>query len=197
VGIRKGPPIDSRLLIHRSVLDSFQNGDPNRFSNSLSALQAWSFVDLPNTRTFLKEKYRVIGRGSNRQAEIELSRGEIEGLQNLPMRTIPLRLFQTIDLESEDLADPLIEELARVLSGLRSRAQQGGIEVKRIAPVRTIKLNMADLKAMWAAQNGKCGLCNGAIPLSQTNSLLKISADRINSENGAYDSCNTHLTHLG
>jgi hypothetical protein len=191
----RSEPVNSRLLIHNEVLEFFQGGKPNRFIWSLPVIEAWALVDLPSARDYVGQKYSVLGLGLARQSGIELSPAEITSLQDLRIRPIPLQIIQTDDLK-EDLGDPLSSEFARILAGLRLRAQRGGSETKRVAPIRICDLKMNDLRQMWQSQGGKCKLCDRILPQGGNNVLLQISADRIDSNNANYDLANTQLTHL-
>lgn len=71
----------------------------------------------------------------------------------------------------------------------------------RINPLRTAP-NISDLVALivrkWTVdQNGKCALCGGPLTSeTREHKMLQASADRIDSDNGAYDDANLQVTHL-
>lgn len=52
------------------------------------------------------------------------------------------------------------------------------------------------LMAKWNEQGGVCALCGFDIPLRPSNRLLKMSRDRIDSADKAYDWHNVQITHL-
>ena len=192
-----GSVVDSRLVIPLKNLSLFQGTNANRYIWSIQATEAWEFVDLPSARQLVGPKYKVLGLGRARQEGIQLSPSELEGLRKLRIRPILLRVVQTQDLETESSDESISGQLAHILAALRSRAQQGGSVVKRIAPLRICKLTMRDLEQMWRSQDGRCNLCKGPMPNSRSNILLQVSADRLDSSNPNYDVANTQLTHLG
>jgi hypothetical protein len=174
-----GGLVDSRLVVPLKNLNLFQGINASRYLWSIPATEAWEFVDLPSARQVVGQKYKVLGLGLARQSGIQLSRGDLEDLRHLRIRPILLRVLQTDDLETPGLKESVNGQLVRILASLRSRAQQGGSLVTRIAPLRICKLKMADLEQMWRSQGGKCNLCKGPLPDSGSNILLQVSADRI------------------
>ena len=86
-----------------------------------------------------------------------------------------------------------------LLSGKSRRAVAwGGIAV-RINPERHAP-HLGDLKELlyekWVQQRGRCALCGGRLIPLNSNPMLKLSPDRIDSEKGAYMKENLQITHL-
>lgn len=91
-------------------------------------------------------------------------------------------------------------EIKRMAKGILNRVKQGGQNRNHVLPIRTAQ-NRKILELLmcqkWTEQVGKCALCDRQIPVSTTNSMLKMSPDRIDSYNPAYDESNLQITHLG
>lgn len=80
------------------------------------------------------------------------------------------------------------------------RVNKGGDTSVRINPIRFAP-NISDLTALltrlWQdRQGGACALCGASIHAETKNAMMKASADRIDSANGAYDEANVQITHL-
>ena len=96
-------------------------------------------------------------------------------------------------------SDPAIsKEIGRIAADIIDRAQRGGMEVIRVAPVRLVESDIQIiLHKKWREQRGLCTLCGGALIIGGSNKLLQASADRIDSKIIRYDAGNVHITHLG
>jgi hypothetical protein len=142
----------------------------------------------------------------NRGNVIEAVGEERDAVMALSVQRIELHLTEPVK-QYMRLMDSLLktvertikQEAARMAALIEARVKSGGELVLHQKPMR-IAPNQSDLVALiirkWTVdQKGKCALCGG--PLTQTaHKMLKVSADRIDSGNIAYDDANTQLTHL-
>ena len=97
-------------------------------------------------------------------------------------------------------ADPAVDqEVARLALLIAGRVSRGGQEAVRINPERHAP-HLGDLKELlyekWVQQRGRCALCGGRLIPLNSNPMLKLSPDRIDSEKGAYMKENLQITHL-
>ena len=160
----------------------------------------------PEARVVTPATYASFAAFQNRGNVIEAVGGEREAVMALPVRRIELHLTEPVqrymrlmDSLSKTVERTIKQEAARLAALIEARVKSGGEYTIRQNPTRTAP-NQSDLVALfirkWTVdQKGKCALCGG--PLTQTaHKMLKVSADRIDSGNIAYDDANTQLTHL-
>jgi hypothetical protein len=98
-----------------------------------------------------------------------------------------------------DQLEALRQQLSRLVAGIRQSVASAGTERGGINPLRSIPEDTDLLQMLtqrWHEQSGVCALCDRQIPLYSANRLLRISRDRTDSANSAYDWENTRLTHL-
>jgi hypothetical protein len=160
----------------------------------------------PEARVVTPATYASFAAIQNRGNVIEAVGEEREAVMALSVRRIELHLTEPVqrymrlmDSVSKTVERTIKQEAARMAALIEARVKGGGELVLNQKPMRTAP-NQSDLVALiirkWTAdQKGKCALCGG--PLTQTaHKMLKVSADRIDSGNIAYDDANTQLTHL-
>ncbi len=159
----------------------------------------------PEARVVTPGTYSSFAAIQNRGNVIEVTGAEREAATTLPVRRIELNLAQPVKdymllmgALSGAIEKSIKQEAARLAALIEARVKSGGEYSVHQNPKRTAP-NQSDLVALfirkWADQKGGCALCGG--PLTQTaHKMLKVSADRIDSANIAYDDANTQLTHL-
>ncbi len=160
----------------------------------------------PEARVVTPVTYASFAEIQNRGNVIEAVGEEREAVMALSVQRIELHLTEPVqrymrlmDSLSKTVERTVKQEAARMAALIEARVKSGGELVLHQKPMR-IAPNQSDLVALiirkWTGdQKGKCALCGG--PLMQTaHKMLKVSADRIDSSNIAYDDANTQLTHL-
>lgn len=160
----------------------------------------------PEARVITPTTYASFAAIQNRGNVVEAVGAEREAVMALPVRRIELHLSEPVqrymrlmDSLSKTVEKTIRQEAARLAALIEARVKSGGEYSLHQNPMRTAP-NQSDLVALfirkWTIdQNGKCALCG--CPLTQTtHKMLKVSADRIDSGNIAYDDANTQLTHL-
>ncbi|MDD1523608.1 hypothetical protein C7U65_38670 [Bradyrhizobium sp. WBAH23] len=94
----------------------------------------------------------------------------------------------------------LNQDLTRLVGNIVNSVARAGTERTGVYPERS-SLSFSDLfkllNELWRRQQGTCCLCSGRIVPGEENPLLRVSADRVDSMNKAYNSDNVHLTHVG
>ncbi len=160
----------------------------------------------PEARVIIPVTYASFAEIQNRGNVIEAVGEEREAVMALSVQRIELHLTEPVqrymrlmDSLSKTVERTIKQEAVRMAALIEARVKSGGELVLHQKPMR-IAPNQSDLVALiirkWTVeQKGKCALCGG--PLTQTaHKMLKVSADRIDSSNIAYDDANTQLTHL-
>ena len=160
----------------------------------------------PEARLIAPQAYSALGEIPNRGNVVLVLDAEREAVMSLSAEPIELSLTAAVQehmtrrsVLSDDVEKSIKQEAFRMASLIQQRVNSGGEARVVRNPLRTAP-NIADLNQLiiqkWQTdQEGKCALCGG--PLAQTrNPLLQPSADRIDSDNGAYDRENVQITHL-
>lgn len=160
----------------------------------------------PEARAVTPKTYASFAAIQNRGNIIEALGDEREAVMALPVQQIELHLTEPVqrymrlmDSVSKTVEKTIKQEAARMAALIEARVKAGGEYTVHQNPTRAAP-NQSDLVALfirkWTIdQKGKCALCRG--PLTQTgHKMLKVSADRIDSNNIAYNDVNTQLTHL-
>jgi hypothetical protein len=133
--------------------------------------------------------------GDERRAIVELPIRQIELTLSPDVREHIARvsLIRSADNKS------LVREISRVAFLIEERVRKSGDLASRTNPLRSAP-NFSDLIASistrWGEQAGCCAICGGAISVEGANQLLKLSADRVNSDNASYGAENLQLTHF-
>jgi hypothetical protein len=160
----------------------------------------------PDAHDVIPTSYRSLAGFANRGGVVEAIGAEREAVMSLMVTPLHLTLRESVveylrlrASVSSDVDKSVKEEAYRMASVIFDRVKRGGEASVRINPLRTAP-NISELVALiirkWQECEGKCGLCGGQLIAGTRNSMLQISADRIDSSNGAYDDSNVHLTHL-
>jgi hypothetical protein len=160
----------------------------------------------PDARDIVPTSYRSLAGFANRGGVVEVIGQERDAVMSLTVTPLHLNLRESVveylrlrASVSSDVDKSVKQEAFRMASLIQDRVERGGEASVRINPLRTAP-NISELVALiirkWQECDGKCSLCGGQLIAGTTNSMLQVSADRIDSLNGAYDDFNVHLTHL-
>ena len=204
----------NHILETRKIIPSYQweqtvaqfGADAWPYSMAVTDAAVMIGPPFPEARAVTPATYASFAAIQNRGNVMEATGGERDAVMALPVRRIELHLTEPVQRYmrlmgslSGTVEKTIKQEAARLAALIEARVKSGGEYSLHQNPTRTAP-NMSDLVALfirkWTAdQKGKCALCGG--PLTQTNhKMLKVSADRIDSSNIAYDDANTQLTHL-
>lgn len=180
----------------------------DRWPHAVAVVRAANFVGppFPSARDLVPDAYRSLG-AENRGQVAEVV-GD-ERLAVLGLATTPLELHVSPDVAAymalaqavgQQTPKSVNAEATRMASLIRARVAQGGELSTRMNPIRTAPA-FSDLFALlvrkWQDdQRGACALCRGPLVAQTSNVMLQASADRIVSENPAYDDANVQITHL-
>jgi hypothetical protein len=160
----------------------------------------------PDAHDIFPTSYRSLAGFANRGGVVEAIGAERDAVMSLTVTPLHLNLRESV-IEylrlrtslSFDVDKSIKQEAFRMASLIFDRVKRGGEASVRINPLRTAP-NISDLVALiirkWQECDGKCSLCGGHLIAGTSNSMLQVSADRIDSSNGAYDDSNVQLTHL-
>jgi hypothetical protein len=173
-----------------------------RWEWSLPMVRVFSIDGFPLASELAPETYRSLGTLRSLGRCVEVQPQELPALIELELieTTIELtaRAKAVLRLNTED--DALKLEASRLAQLIQQDVSRAGMEQNGTAPHRSAP-NISDVYASilekWNQQDGRCALCEGAIPLETNNRLLQMSRDRIDSDNKSYEASNLHLTHLG
>jgi hypothetical protein len=179
-----------------------QQGHPDRWKLSMPIVRGWSFDAFPEARRAMTATYQKFTNPTTRGRPIPVEgadRATLLGLAITPTEIPPRideRLRKTI-IPGDKL---LNQELTRIIDNILNAVTRAGTPRTGLYPDRH-SMNFSDLfqllKDTWNRQEGRCNLCEGTITLGEENPLLKMSPDRIDSSNKAYDASNVHLVHVG
>jgi hypothetical protein len=175
----------------------------------MAAIRATNFVGppFPEARHIVPEAYRSFAEMANRGGVVEATGNERNAVMALEVREIALTLREDVRrylemmqaITAPGLDRTVRQEITRMADRIRERVERGGEGSVRINPQRSAP-NMSDLAtlltAKWNAQLGQCVLCGGRLKSGTANPMLRSSADRIDSANGAYTEDNVQITHL-
>lgn len=184
-----------------------RHGD--RWPHALAAIRAADIVGppYPHARQVMPRSYRSFADFANRGKVIEAHPDERDAIMTLEVRPLTLRLREGVAayIGLRESTNPAIEktireEASRMTQLICDRVSKGGEQHLRVNPQRFAPpfavLNALLLRKWLDEQRGKCALCGGPLDAATRNPMLKASADRIDSANGAYDDGNVQITHL-
>jgi hypothetical protein len=194
--------VQTKQIVEPSAWSRAQMQYPGRWDVSLPLARAWDAVEFPRAHEAMPATYSQFQNPGTRGHPIPVLQSDFEKLRGLKLETVELvktaRATAVLDLNVSDAE--LRKELSRLTNGIlrdieRALKERGGIN-----PLRTGG-NYSDVYALllraWNDQNGVCRLCGMPLPLTATNKLLRMSRDRIDSADKAYDIDKVQLTHLG
>jgi hypothetical protein len=189
-------------LVDRNAWERAQQTHPDRWKLSMPIVRGWTFSDFPEARKAMTLTYQKFANPTTRGRPILVEDGDRETLLELALTPtkIPPRIEEMIERITIPEDALLNQELTRIVQNIVNSVGRAGAERSGVYPER-YALNFSELfqlfRQIWYKQGRRCNLCNGLITLGEENPLLKISPDRIDSMNKAYDESNVHLTHVG
>ena len=180
-----------------------------RWPHSLAIVEAASIVGppFPSARELVPRAYASFAAMENRGWFVEASGAERDAVMGLEVTPLHLNLAPDVIAYlglraslSTDIPKSVKQEISRMAMLIIDRVNKGGETSVRINPIRYAP-NLSDLTALltrlWQDhQGGACALCGAPILADTKNAMMKASADRIDSTNGAYDEANVQITHL-
>jgi hypothetical protein len=139
---------------------------------------------------------KVFSQDSRPVQKTEYSAALDLDIEKVELRLNP-RAQQVLNLNTDDVT--LRQELSRLVAMIKQDVARSGLTSTGMNPQRFVP-NDSDVFLMlmqrWTDQDGMSALCDRPIPLKPENRLLKVSRDRTDSGNKAYEWQNTRLTHL-
>jgi hypothetical protein len=172
-----------------------------RWEWSLPITATYDVVGFPRAHDKIPQTYRSLGGLTNLGRCVPVQQAEYQALLILDIEPVTLHLSKraqevlNLNTNNKDLR----EEISRLVAGIKHDIAVAGMAKTGTNPLRFAP-NDSDLFLMlmrrWDEQDGMCALCDRRIPLKPENKLLKMSRDRTDSANEAYEWQNTHLTHF-
>ncbi|WP_419804086.1 hypothetical protein [Terriglobus sp.] len=174
---------------------------PGQWLRCFRALRAFDLPSRPIADQLLPNTNRNMWHVPFREV-IDQDRMALLALPVLPVPNIDVfaRSHKPIDvtdlLRSENkLAS---QEAVRLADLVMNRVMTSGELVQHRAPLRTAPTDLQiQILSLLLRKPLLCSLCNGEMPLSTENKLLRISGDRKDSSLGDYGPDNYQLVHLG
>lgn len=195
-------PVSTRDLIPEKAYAAAVREYGQRWEWSLPIAKAFEFNGFPSAYEVMPETYSSLGWMQSRGRAIPVMLTEYPTLLQQRIQEVELQLTprakQVLGLNIDDKR--LNQEITRITDLMTRRIAQAGQTVSRKAPPRSgpIYTDLFPLgKQLWEEQKGRCALCNTLIPLETKNKLLRLSPDRIQSDNPSYGRDNLQLTHYG
>jgi hypothetical protein len=187
-------------LVEPETWKHAQQTHPGRWKLSMPIVRCWTFSDLPEAKACMAETYRRFANPTTRGRPIPVENADRERLLALELTAVEIPLYIERRLHTIPENQLLNRDITRLVNNIVNSVERAGTERTGVYPERT-SLNFSDLfsllNELWRKQQGTCGLCSGRIVPGEENLLLRMSADRIDSMNKAYNSDNVHLTHVG
>lgn len=201
--------LETRKIIPPAVWQNTLNRwGKDRWPYAMAVTRATNIVEnpLPDAHDVIPLAYRSFSELANRGNVVEALDSERAAVMEIEVEEIELHLSEDVQRHlkmmeaiSPDLEKTIRHEVSRMAMGIQARVSSGGEASVKINPQRNAP-NISDLVMLltdkWEQQNGQCGLCGGDLALKSDNPMLQPSPDRIDSDNGAYDADNVHITHL-
>ena len=201
--------LETRKIIPPDIWQNTMNfWGKDRWPYAMAVTRATNIVEkpLPHAHDIIPLAYRSFSELANRGNVVEALDSERAAIMEIEVEEIELHLSEDVQhhLEmmeaiSPDLEKTIRQEVSRMAMGIQARVSSGGEASVKINPQRNAP-NISDLVLLltdkWKQQSGQCGLCGGNLALKGGNPMLQPSPDRIDSDNGAYDEGNVHITHL-
>ncbi len=180
----------------------------DRWPHSMAVLKAANFIGppFPEAREVIPTAYASFAKIANRGGIVEALGSERDAVLALRVEPITLNLrddvkaYMQLRMSVSREVEPAVrQEAFRMAQLIIDRVKRGGESSVKINPIRSAP-NLSDLNALlirkMGQQDGRCALCGGRLAIGSTHSMLQPSADRIDSDNGAYDDANVWITHL-
>jgi hypothetical protein len=187
-------------LVEPETWKHAQQTHPGRWKLSMPIVRCWTFSDLPEAKACMPATYRRFANPTTRGRPIPVENADRETLLALELTAVEIPSYIERRLHTIPENQLLNRDITRLVGNIVNSVERAGTERTGVYPERS-SLNFSDLfnllNGLWRRQQGTCGLCNGRIVPGEENPLLRMSVDRIDSMNKAYDSDNVHLTHVG
>jgi hypothetical protein len=159
----------------------------------------------PSAYNLIPKAYRSFASPTNRGNVVEALAAERDAVMRVEVEPVTLSLregvarFMGLRSAIKDTDTLIRQQASRMAELIIQRVRAGGEVSVRINPQRYAP-NYSDLYALLVRklneQRGRCALCQGAMVLDRKLGMLRPSADRIDSGNGAYNDENVWITHL-
>ncbi|MBB57581.1 MAG: hypothetical protein CMM42_10170 [Rhodospirillaceae bacterium] len=201
--------LETRKIVPSEVWrNSIDRWGKDRWPHAMAVTRATNIVEkpLPHAHDIIPLAYRSFSELANRGNVVEALDSERSAVMEIEVEEIELHLSEDVQRHlmmmeaiSPDIEKTIRQEISRMAMGIQARVSSGGEASVKINPQRSAP-NISDLVLLltnkWKQQSGQCGLCGGNLALKEGNPMLQPSPDRIDSDNGAYDEDNVHITHL-
>ncbi|WP_210163500.1 hypothetical protein [Rhizobium leguminosarum] len=200
---------ETRKIIPAESWAWSMNDNGARWPHSLAIVQAASIAGppYPYAREIVPKAYASFAAMENRGWFVEAIGDERDAV--MALEVIPLHLNLAPDVIAYlglraslhvDIPKSVKQEVSRMAMLIIDRVNSGGEVSVRTNPIRFAP-NISELSALltrlWQDdQGGDCALCGAPIHATTGNEMMKASADRIDSTNGAYNESNVQITHL-
>ncbi len=206
--------VDPREILETSKIvptDEFaaKGSEPHeRWPYSFKVVDAANMIGPPyrHARDVIPKGYGDLGKLANFGDVVEAEGAERDAVMGLEVTPVKLNYTKSARNYLDGLGSPrgaiglsMEKEANRVVQLIIDRVKRGGKTEEITHPLRSAP-DTNVLKSLiiskFREQSLKCALCGGGFDFSGKNGMLQLSADRIDSKNGAYDSENIELTHL-
>lgn len=208
VSIEPRQILETRKIIPPEVWSKSEAEWGKRWPYAMAVLKAASMIGppFPEARKLIPEAYSSLADMKNWGDVIELLSSEREAVLSLTVESIILHLGKEVQKYlklqrgiSADVPLAVKQHASRMAQLIIDRIKRGGEGSVKINPLRSTP-NVSDLIPLllrkWTDQRGLCALCGGSLATASGDGMLQPSADRVDSENGAYDDANVWITHL-
>jgi hypothetical protein len=135
---------ETRRLVPTESWEEAQRDYRGRWEHSLTIRYAWDIVGFPLAADLIPNSYRLLGKMQNLGNVVEVVDGERDALLGLEIISVELNLQPVATAFDDNRAiissDPAVsKEIGRIAANIIDRAQRGGMEVIRVAPVRLVE----------------------------------------------------------
>ena len=209
VVIQPSQVLDTKKIVPTAVWEQSVARWGNRWPFAMAVVRAANLVGppFPDAHDVVPRAYRSFADLPNRGNVVMAEGDEREQVMALDVHEIRLHLSGDVGryladreaIHTTALDDAVKKEIGRMSQRIIERVERGGERNVKINPQRFAP-NISDLVPMltrkWQAQEGRCALCDGLLVAKSPNRMLQPSADRIDSDDGAYSEENVQITHL-
>jgi hypothetical protein len=187
-------------LVEPETWKQAQQTHPDRWKLSMPIVRCWAFSDLPEAKMCMMATYRNFANPTTRGRPILIEDADRSTLLSLSVTAVEIPPYIEGRLHTIPDNALLNRDFTRLVESILGSVARTGTERAGVHPERR-SLNFSDLfkllNELWRRQQGNCRLCSGRIEPGEENPLLRMSADRVDSTNKAYDPANVQLTHVG
>lgn len=187
-------------LVEPETWKRAQQTHPGRWKLSMPIVRCWTFPEFPEAKVCMPATYQWFANPTTRGKPIPVENADRQTLLTLELTAIDIPPYIERRLHTIPEDQLLNQDLTRLVGNIVNSVTRAGTERTGTYPERS-SLSFSDLfkllNELWRRQQGRCGLCDGRIIPGEENPGLRMSADRIDSANKAFNSDNVHLTHVG